>query len=297
MTMGFQFKLFLFFCLSSQSLAFSFGRDSREKKREYTESLRTFLVTIDRSLSEAQTQKVSPATVTKLSKLYQELSAKVSPQRKADLESALVQLANVGSVQDGDRQIRRLRSLVIEAFRVVTVPSQTPNYQDGEGLYKEYCEACHGGGGVGDGKLTQNKRFPMVPAPTNVAMLAESGTRTVFGIYNLLLVGIEGSMEPYDVLLKDEERWDLAFYLMAQPFSKKWGPVMDPRKLVASLSGSEQELLANVGGTLDKIANMTDIEILAQIKLKRPQIEKKDLERLIVSLRRGKSFLADTPRS
>ena len=296
MDLKWRLGLWLWLCLCLNGMALSFGRDSREKRQEYTDSLRSFLVTIDRSLSEVQTQKLSPATVTHLLAQYRELSPKASPQKKLELESALAKLSTPSSSADSDRQIRSLRTLVIEAFRVVTAPAQTPNFQAGAGLYQEYCAACHGSSGQGDGKLAQNKRYPMVPPPTQLQSLAASGTRTAFSIYNMLLVGIAGSMEPFDVLLKDEERWHLAFYLMAQPFLTGSGPTGEAKAIWSQLTPPEKNVLRALGGSLGKIANLTDIEIEAKLLEKMPQLSRERRQTLVLSLRRGLSFLPETPR-
>lgn len=275
------------------------ARDSREMRRLYTKTLRSHLVAIDRGLSESQKGGISAERKKELQEGYEILKEKLSKNKREEMESILKNLAPPQSdVTRSEKLLRRYRQLSLEAFRVVTVPTEVPSVRLGAEVYKENCESCHGNSGKGDGKLARNTRFPMVPPPTNLADLAASGTRSAFSYYNLLIIGLPNSIMPtYDVTLTDQERWSLAFFLMGQPFSDGKLDTWEPEKFWAGLTPQEQSALRKTGGSLAELAQKSDAELSAALEAVQPQETAERRRRLIVALRRGLAYLSDTPRS
>ncbi len=292
------FKILSFLLLVLCMIRPAVARDSREMRRHYTKALRDHLVLVDRAISESQKGRISPEKRLDIQKGYETLAEKLSKTKQNDFQSLFKEIDIAqGNRVPLERLTRRYRSLIVEAFKVITVPTEVPNVQLGLEVYRENCESCHGSQGLGDGKLAQNKRFPMVPPPTNLLELARSETRTAFSYYNLLITGIPNSIMPtFGVSLSDHERWSLAFFLMADAFEGK-GELWDPQKIWSSLSPAEQSDLRKIGGSLTELAQKSDSDLSAELAAHLPGESSERQAKLIIALRRGLAYLSDTPRS
>lgn len=277
----------------------AWSRDTREMRRHYTGTLRAHLVALDRGLSESQSGQISPARRKELSESFGILKEKLSRVKQSEMEVLLKGLEDPKASKEVlEKRLSEYRRLVLDAFRVVTVPTEIPDVRLGAEIYQENCESCHGASGKGDGKLAQNKRFPMVPAPTDLASLARGEVRSAFSYYNLLIAGLPDSVMPrYDVSLTDQERWSLAFFLMGRAFDAGKLDVWEPSKIWASLTPQEQEHLRKVGGSLAELAQRTDHELLAALANAFPQASAERRATLLLALRRSLAYLSDTPRS
>jgi mono/diheme cytochrome c family protein len=272
------------------------ARESAEKRHYFTKVLRSYLVTIDRGLTQAQRGSLDAGMRQALAEGFESLKPKLSPKRLQDLGDTLKKLETATDAGDV-KLMRDYRGLVFEAFRVVTIPTQTPEIHLGIEVYKEHCAACHGATGHGDGKLAQNKRFPMVPPPPHLDRLAEEGQRTAFSYYNLLLMGVEGTpMQAYDVSLTDDQRWSLAFYLMARPFQGGKPELWVPEEVWKSLAAADQVKLQDSFGTLEQLADYDDTELAKQMRKLFPERKDAEIAALMQSLRRSLPYFSRTPR-
>ena len=89
----------------------------------------------------------------------------------------------------------------VKYFKFRLEPLQRPSYDEGKALYIKYCESCHGKKADGKGFLALNPKFPMVPAPTDLASLAEKGL--ISPLY-VSLTSLEGFSNTSMTPLKDE---------------------------------------------------------------------------------------------
>ncbi len=78
--------------------------------------------------------------------------------------------------------------------------------QTGE-LFKENCSQCHGNSGAGDGPLAKN----LQPSPTDFTDIGRAQNRSVFGLYQAITNGLDGTAMPSFKNYSQVQRWSLAF--------------------------------------------------------------------------------------
>jgi len=101
-----------------------------------------------------------------------------------------------------------MRLQIINGFNIIAVPRRTPDLQLAKRLYADNCVSCHGVSGQGDGPLAKS----LDPAPTDFRDRERYLQRTLYGLYNTITYGVEGTgMNPFSGL-SGHERWSLAFY-------------------------------------------------------------------------------------
>lgn len=106
-------------------------------------------------------------------------------------------------------QTQAIRRLLMSNYDIELTPKLAPDMARAEQLYMDQCASCHGETGHGDGFASAN----MEPAATDFHDLERAMQRSVYGLYNTITLGVEGtSMSPWPNL-DDDERWTLAFYV------------------------------------------------------------------------------------
>ncbi len=105
-------------------------------------------------------------------------------------------------------QARRLASDLLQAYPVPLAPRQAPDLVRGAALYAEQCASCHGVSGGGDGPGAKGLEPPVI-AFTDRARARE---RSLFGLYQVIGQGLEGTAMPSFDHLSSDDRWALAFY-------------------------------------------------------------------------------------
>lgn len=106
--------------------------------------------------------------------------------------------------------IAGLRERILETYPIEVAPQRVP--QDVAGvapLYQQQCGGCHGVEGRGDGPLAAG----MEPAPVDFHDRARAGQQSVFGLFNTITLGVDGTSMPGFAHLSEAERWRLAFYV------------------------------------------------------------------------------------
>ena len=102
-----------------------------------------------------------------------------------------------------------LRRSLIDAYEVIVAPKRPPNMGDTATRYASLCAGCHGAEGKGDGPAGAS----LDPPPANFHDTARMNQRSVYGLYNTITLGVNGtSMVSYPAL-SEEQRWALAFYV------------------------------------------------------------------------------------
>src|SRR5690606_37939859 len=102
------------------------------------------------------------------------------------------------------------------------------------------CAACHGESGAGDGPAGAN----LEPAPTDFTDPERAHERSLYGLYNTITLGVEGTGMIAFPQLSAEERWALAFYV--------GGLHVDP----ATAARGEQAFAARRGGLLPTLRDV-----------------------------------------
>ena len=127
-------------------------------------------------------------------------------RRAGALRSAIAAKASPAAVAE---QSRALAGALLAAYPVPLAPRSPPDVERGAALYVENCAACHGASG--DGKGPNAARLD--PPPIAFTDVTRANQRSVFGLYQVITQGLEGtSMASFDSLA-DADRWALAFYV------------------------------------------------------------------------------------
>ncbi|WP_164975698.1 cytochrome c/FTR1 family iron permease [Sphingobium fluviale] len=118
-------------------------------------------------------------------------------------------IANKASPTTIAAQSRALAASLLAAYPVPLAPKSPPDIQRGAKLYSQNCAACHGSSGDGKGPSAAGQE----PPPIAFTDVARANQRSVFGLYQVITQGLEGtSMASFDSL-DDADRWALAFYV------------------------------------------------------------------------------------
>jgi high-affinity iron transporter len=156
-----------------------------------------------------------------------------------------------------------LAARLIAVYPVPLAPRQIPDAARGAALYAQNCAACHGAAGDGKGPMAAG----MDPPPIAFADRGRAGERSLFGLYQVIDQGLEGTAMPSFGQLPDSDKWALALqagrfaYSQAEGERGKaiWAADAGVRALVpdaAALTAlSEAGLAARVGE--DKAAAVT----------------------------------------
>jgi high-affinity iron transporter len=124
----------------------------------------------------------------------------------AILASLIADKGDSAKVSQGARDLQRG---LIKAYGIQIAPVRAPDLSNAATLYQSNCAACHGA--AGDGNGPQAGAFE--PRPTNFQDHARQFERSVYGLYNTISLGVEGTSMPAFGNLRADERWALAFYV------------------------------------------------------------------------------------
>lgn len=98
---------------------------------------------------------------------------------------------------------------LLRTYPVPLAPAETPDPARGATLYAESCASCHGAKGEGpSGAAAQ-----LDPAPIAFADRERARQRSLFGLYQVISQGLEGTAMQSFASLPDEDRWNLAFHV------------------------------------------------------------------------------------
>ncbi len=103
---------------------------------------------------------------------------------------------------------RKLASGLLAAYPVPLAPARTPDPARGAALYADNCASCHGDKGEGpSGAFAQ-----LDPAPIAFADVDRARERSLFGLFQVISQGLEGTAMQSFASLPEEDRWALAFH-------------------------------------------------------------------------------------
>ena len=133
--------------------------------------------------------------------------AKASLLRDAvALQAAIRDKRAPGVVGD---QAKALAAAVLTAYPSPLAPSFPPDLARGATLYAEHCSVCHGVTGRADGPGAGG----LDPPPIAFADVERARQRSVFGLYQVIDQGLDGTAMASFAHLPAEDRWALAFYV------------------------------------------------------------------------------------
>jgi high-affinity iron transporter len=107
-------------------------------------------------------------------------------------------------------QARALRDEIVRRFGVVLLPAKAPDLSRGARVYEQACAACHGK----DGR--PNLALGLQTKPPDFTRREDVGPLSPQRVFNAATYGVPNTQMPaFDTGLTDEERWDVAFYVLA----------------------------------------------------------------------------------
>lgn len=102
-----------------------------------------------------------------------------------------------------------LRRRIIDLYEVRVAPRQAPDLRSAAADYTTHCAGCHGATGRGDGPAAKG----LTPSPADLTDAGRMGQHSVFGLYNTITLGIEGTAMTGFAALTESQRWALAFHV------------------------------------------------------------------------------------
>ena len=156
---------------------------------------------------------------------------------------------------------RKLADALLAAYPVPLAPARTPDPARGAALYAESCASCHGGKGEGPSAAF----VALDPAPIAFADRARARERSLFGLYQVISQGLEGTAMPTFATLPEADRWALAFHAGSLAYGdatrgkRIWESDQSVRRLVPDMAAlvaiTPAALEARIGA--DKAAAVT----------------------------------------
>jgi high-affinity iron transporter len=211
---------------------------------------------------------------------------------KAGIEKDLGALVAHIKNKTGDDAVpelaEKIKDRLIKTYNIVTYPQALPSYAGARTIYLQNCAQCHGESGKGDGPGRESMN-PKTPAPANFTNAEFMTGLSPFKVYNTTTFGIDNTAMASFAALPDEQRWQLALYVLALRFSAEsaaageaWlegKSVPDDLVRVATLATSSDE---DLSGRIKKLfPDAPAEEVLAY--LRRGLLEKKTSDPLLIA--------------
>lgn len=147
------------------------------------------------------------ASVTERFKALPDGSDKAALQSEAsDFQQAVKSKASPEIVA---QKAHALGAHLLAAYPVSLAPTTPPDFAIGQKLYTDNCSGCHGVKGDGHGPNSVG----LNPPPIAFVDLDRAQHRSVFGLYQVIGQGLDGTAMPSFAQLPDSDRWALAFYV------------------------------------------------------------------------------------
>jgi high-affinity iron transporter len=121
------------------------------------------------------------------------------------LEAAIAAKAEPAAIAN---QAKELAGRLLSAYPVPLAPSRAPDVARGGALYAQNCVSCHGA--KGEGPSAEFAKLD--PPPIAFADRERARDRSIFGLYQVISQGLEGTAMQSYASLPEEDRWALAFH-------------------------------------------------------------------------------------
>ena len=180
------------------------------------------------------------------SKRSQELLNKLKEADKADQAGVEPTVKSLAAAIDRKAEPKVIADLaqsakekLIAAYKIVPYPKQIPAREAGQKLYAENCAQCHGATGKGDGPGIASMN-PKSPPPANFTDPERMAGLSPFKAFNTASFGVEGTAMASFAAFSEEQRWQVAFYVMSLRFTPeeaaRGAALARERKLPADLT-------------------------------------------------------------
>jgi high-affinity iron transporter len=126
-------------------------------------------------------------------------------RRSAALRSAIAARESPEAVAG---QSRALASALLAAYPVPLAPGSPPELTRAAALYAQNCASCHGANGDGHGRDAAR----LDPPPIAFTDKARADQRSLFGLYQVISQGLDGTAMQSFAALPEADRWALAFH-------------------------------------------------------------------------------------
>ena len=117
-----------------------------------------------------------------------------------------IAIAGKASADTVGQDARLLASNLLRAYPIPLAPHNAPDLQNGARLYAQNCASCHGLSGNGQGPDAQG----LDPAPIDFTDAERARQRSLFGLYQVIGQGLDGTAMQSFSDLPAQDRWDLA---------------------------------------------------------------------------------------
>jgi len=107
---------------------------------------------------------------------------------------------------------RQMTDILLASPLLVATPKAIPAPARVADMYQAMCAGCHGAQGQGDGPAVT---ADMEPPPTDFTDRERARARSLYGLYNTITLGVEGTAMPAFAQLSEDDRWALAFFVGA----------------------------------------------------------------------------------
>ena len=182
----------------------------------------------------------------------------------------------------------RSKSDLIKTYSIATYPNALPNFAGAKPVYMQNCAQCHGDSGKGDGPGRESMN-PKTPPPANFTDADFMAGLSPFKVYNTTTFGIDNTAMASFAALPDDQRWQVAFYVMALRFpadaantGEAWlkgkTPPADLTSIATLATSSDDELTEKIKKSLP---GAPVNEMLAY--LRRGLLEKKSTDPLLIA--------------
>jgi high-affinity iron transporter len=164
---------------------------------------------------------------------------------------------------------RSAKQRVISAYNIVPYPKQLPSLASGRTLYVENCAQCHGATGKSDGPGASSMN-PKTPPPANFTDPERMAGLSPFKAFNTASFGVEGTAMASFAAFTEEQRWQVAFYVMSLRFSseqaRRGAALIDEKKLPSDLlsvanlaTHSDEQLSEQIKRYFDQEGSVNDV--------------------------------------
>lgn len=161
---------------------------------------------------------------------------------------------------------RGLGAALLRAHPVPRAPATSPDVARAAKLFAQNCASCHGAAGQSPPEELLN----IDPPPIDFNDRERARERSVFGLYQVITQGIEGTTMPSFAALPDGDRWALAFYAGSLAFDEAglgqqvWEDSEEVRRLVPNL-----ESLASITPTqlVNEIGQARAVAVIAYLRI------------------------------
>ena len=174
-------------------------------------------VSVDYAGAVANGQIVNPADYGEMTEFAGQIRTRIDALPATAGKAALVRDAAALETRIRDKaapeavaaQAKALAAALLAVYPSPLAPAFPPDLARGRTLYQEQCAVCHGVTGRADGEGAQG----LDPAPIAFADVERARQRSVFGLYQVIDQGLDGTAMASFAHLPAEDRWALAFYV------------------------------------------------------------------------------------